>query len=121
MHPYVELSVWDAGLTEHTLDAFLTQPPVPSVLIEECDDLAMKLRVRERARALRLPVLMETSDRGMLDVERFDLEPDRPILHGLVEGIASDALDDLTLDDPRLGLCWPSSAPIRCRRARRCH
>ena len=28
---------------------------------------------RERARELHLPVLMQTSDRGLLDVERFDL------------------------------------------------
>jgi hypothetical protein len=26
---------------------------------------------------------MDTSDRGMLDVERFDLEPQRPLFHGL--------------------------------------
>jgi hypothetical protein len=31
-----------------------------------------------------MPVLMATSDRGLLDVERFDLEPQRPILHGLL-------------------------------------
>ena len=28
---------------------------------------------------------MDTSDRGMLDIERFDLEPERSIFHGLVE------------------------------------
>ena len=44
----------------------------------------MKLLVREMARERRIPVLMETSDRGVLDVERFDLEPDRPIFHGLL-------------------------------------
>ena len=27
---------------------------------------------------------MATSDRGLVDVERFDLEPHRPILHGLL-------------------------------------
>jgi nitroreductase len=27
---------------------------------------------------------METSDRGLLDVERFDLEPKRPVFHGLL-------------------------------------
>jgi hypothetical protein len=32
----------------------------------------------------RIPVVMETSDRGMIDIERFDLEPDRPIFHGLI-------------------------------------
>jgi hypothetical protein len=44
----------------------------------------MKASVREGARARRIPVLMASSDRGLLDVERFDLEPQRPILHGLL-------------------------------------
>ena len=40
--------------------------------------------VRESRARTRLPVLMATSDRGLIDVERFDLEPGRPILHGLL-------------------------------------
>jgi hypothetical protein len=56
----------------------------------------LKILLREKARALRLPVLMETSDRGMLDVERFDLEPDRPILYGKVGWIWSADMDRLT-------------------------
>lgn len=31
--------------------------------------------------------MMETSDRGLLDIERFDKEPSRPLLHGLIEGL----------------------------------
>ena len=54
------------------------------LVIEECDSLDMKFLVREAARERRIPVIMETSDRGVLDVERFDLEPDRPLFHGLV-------------------------------------
>ncbi|MGW7434561.1 hypothetical protein [Streptomyces sp. NPDC054849] len=27
---------------------------------------------------------MDTNDRGLLDIERFDLEPDRPLFHGRV-------------------------------------
>jgi hypothetical protein len=44
----------------------------------------MKASLRESARARQIPVLMATSDRGLLDVERFDLQPQRPILHGLL-------------------------------------
>jgi len=43
-------------------------------VIEECDSLDMKFLVREAARDRQIPVIMETSDRGVLDVERFDLE-----------------------------------------------
>ena len=44
----------------------------------------MKAVVRIGARDRRIPVLMATSDRGMVDVERFDEEPERPIMHGLL-------------------------------------
>jgi hypothetical protein len=46
--------------------------------------LDIKAILREGARARRIPVLMATSDRGLVDVERFDLEPQRQILHGLL-------------------------------------
>jgi hypothetical protein len=46
--------------------------------------LDVKAILREGARARRIPVLMATSDRGLVDVERFDLEPQRQILHGLL-------------------------------------
>ena len=41
---------------------------------------------------------METSDRGVLDVERFDLEPERPIFHGLLPGVHSSDLAGLALE-----------------------
>jgi hypothetical protein len=34
---------------------------------------------------------MDMSDRGCLDVERFDLEPDRPLMHGWIEHLDLDA------------------------------
>ena len=42
---------------------------------------------------------METSDRGLLDVERFDLEPDRPLFHGLLAGVDTQAISGLSARD----------------------
>lgn len=81
LDPYLHIRVLDAGLTADSIDEFLDGL---DVVVEECDSLDMKARVREGARARRVPVLMATSDRGLLDVERFDLQPQRPILHGLL-------------------------------------
>jgi hypothetical protein len=39
---------------------------------------------------------MATSHRGMLDVERFDLEPDRALFHGLLGDVTSAELGRLT-------------------------
>lgn len=87
LDPWARIEVFPQGLREEQVDSFLSAPRRLDLLIEECDDFYIKVKVRERARALRIPVLMETSDRGLLDLERFDLEPDRPLLHGLIEGL----------------------------------
>ena len=81
LDPYLLVRVLDVGLTVDTVDEFLTGL---DVVVDECDSLDMKVILRERARARRIPVLMATSDRGLLDVERYDLELQRPILHGLL-------------------------------------
>ncbi len=81
LDPYLQVRVLTAGLTVETVDEFLDGL---DIVVEECDSLDMKAVVREGARARRIPVLMATSDRGLVDVERFDLEPQRPILHGLL-------------------------------------
>jgi hypothetical protein len=81
LDPYVPVRVLEGGLTLDNVDEFLDGL---DIVVEECDSLEMKVIVRESARIRRIPVLMATSDRGLVDVERFDLEPQRPILHGLL-------------------------------------
>lgn len=93
--PYLDVEIWPDGITEANVDDFLTAGRPVDILFEECDDLEMKLRVREAARRHRIIVLMETSDRGMLDVERFDLEPDRELFHGLAGRLDADELRGL--------------------------
>jgi molybdopterin/thiamine biosynthesis adenylyltransferase len=96
LDPYLKVRVFTAGLTADTLDEFLTGL---DIVVEECDSLDMKAIVREEARARRLPVLMATSDRGLIDIERFDLEPGRPILHGLIGGTDAASLAGMDARD----------------------
>ncbi len=93
--PYLRVSVLPEGITTENLDTFLDGL---DLVIEECDSLDIKLLVREAARDRRIPVVMETSDRGVLDVERFDLEPDRPVFHGLLPGVHSSQLEGLPIE-----------------------
>lgn len=97
--PYLDVTLVPEGVTEDNLDAFLVEGGALDILIEECDDLFIKIVVRERARLHGIPVIMDTSDRGMLDVERFDLEPNRPILHGLVGDLDARTLKGLETKD----------------------
>ncbi|MGV9801449.1 Rv1355c family protein [Mycobacterium sp. NPDC003449] len=94
--PYLTVRVDLGGAAPDSIDEFVRGL---DVVVEECDSLDAKVLVREAARAQHLPVLMSTADRGLLDVERFDLEPDRPILHGLLGDIDAAQLAGLTSKD----------------------
>ncbi|HLS79637.1 MAG TPA: Rv1355c family protein [Nocardia sp.] len=88
LDPYLPVEVCTGGVDEESIDRFLSGL---SLVLEECDSLDVKFAVRDGARRHRLPLLMDTSDRGLFDVERFDLEPDRPPFHGLLgETVAAD-------------------------------
>lgn len=94
--PYLDIEVYTDGITEDNIEDFLGGRGGLDLLVEECDELSMKVLLRERCRELRIPVIMETSDRGMVDVERFDLEPTRPLLHGLMDDVAAASLKGLS-------------------------
>jgi hypothetical protein len=92
LDPYIVIEPFPAGVGPGEIDTFLAGL---DLLVEECDDLYVKVAIRERARALRIPVVMDTSDRGLLDIERFDREPERPLLHGLIGDVDSASLRGL--------------------------
>jgi molybdopterin/thiamine biosynthesis adenylyltransferase len=96
LDPYIHLDVMTAGVTQESLPEFLDDI---DIVVEECDSLDVKMMIREAARERRLPVLMATSDRGLVDVERYDLEPARPILHGLLGQVDATFLASLPSRD----------------------
>lgn len=82
LDPYIKVSCFTEGLNTHNIHSFFTDNGPLDVLVEECDGLDIKVLSRVIAKELGIPVVMDTNDRGMLDVERFDLEAERPIFHG---------------------------------------
>lgn len=94
--PYLPVRVLPGGLTFDTVDQFVDGL---DIVVEECDSLDMKAVLREAARSRGIPVVMSTSDRGLVDIERFDLEPDRPILHGLLGEIDAALLPGMSSRD----------------------
>jgi molybdopterin/thiamine biosynthesis adenylyltransferase len=94
--PYLSVTCFPDGVSEANCDAFLVENSPLDVLVEECDSLDIKILLRRRARLHRIPVVMDTSDRGMIDVERFDQEPQRAVFHGLVGDIGPSNLCGLT-------------------------
>ncbi|MES2436948.1 MAG: ThiF family adenylyltransferase [Patescibacteria group bacterium] len=84
--PFAELELWSNGLSNENMLEFITQPKL-DIFIDEFEDIGLKIKSRIICRENRIPVLMATDngDNVLLDVERFDIEMNRPIFHGLIE------------------------------------
>lgn len=94
--PYLKLTLYREGITPENIDDFILQGGKLDLLVDECDSLDIKFLIRDHARSHSVPVMMDTSDRGMLDVERFDVEPDRPLFHGSMGQVDISTLKNLT-------------------------
>ena len=100
LDPFLKVTVYTDGITEENMDRFLLEGGKLDVLVDECDSVGIKIRSRVRAKELGIPVVMDTSDRGLIDIERFDLEPDRPIMHGLIAHLdVSKAMEARTQEE----------------------
>ena len=86
LDPFAQIEVWDKGVNRETIERFVGSPKL-SVMVDEMDDIAMKFNCRFECKKLHIPVVMATDngDGMILDVERFDQEPERPLFHGRVE------------------------------------
>ena len=96
LDPYFGVEALTSALTPELLGSFLDGL---DIVIDQADSLDMKMSLREAARDRGIPVIMATSDRGQIDVERYDLEPQRPIMHGLLGDVDSTVLRGLSTRD----------------------
>ncbi len=85
LNPYADIRVYAEGINDKNIEKFMDGL---DVLIEELDDIEMKVRIREEAKKRKIPVVMATDngDNVILDIERFDLKPNLAIFHGNLEG-----------------------------------
>jgi molybdopterin/thiamine biosynthesis adenylyltransferase len=100
--PYINVKCFSDGLHEGNMDSFFCEGGKLDLLIDECDGFDIKILARVKAKELKIPVVMEASDRCMLDVERFDLEPDRPLLHGLIGELNMETLKSLKTNEEKI-------------------
>lgn len=96
LDPFINVICYEQGINLHTIDDFFSGGGKLDILVEECDGIDIKILSRIKAKELGIPVVMDTNDKGMLDVERFDLEPERPIFHGKVTELEALNAEELT-------------------------
>ncbi|MDI1356567.1 MAG: Rv1355c family protein [bacterium] len=100
--PFLKVVCFPDGLHEENMDQFFTKGGNLDLLVEESDGFDIKILSRLKARSLRIPVIMEGSDRCLVDVERFDLEPERSILHGFVDHLDVNMLKTLKTNEEKI-------------------
>jgi tRNA threonylcarbamoyladenosine dehydratase len=85
LDPFAELDLYDSGLNQENVSRFLLEPRL-DIFVEEMDSIDLKIMSRILCRENRIPVIMATDngDDVILDIERFDQEPEREIFHGLI-------------------------------------
>ncbi len=88
INPFQEIDLFLDGLNADNMNDFFSKDGENlDLYIEAMDDIKLKIDSRFQARQLRIPVLMVTDngDNTIIDIERFDLEADRPLFHGTID------------------------------------
>jgi len=83
LDPFIEVEVVAGELAPGDAAAFVEGL---DVVIDACDSFPTKGALRAAAAAARLPLIMETSFRGTLDLENYRRDPGHRPFHGALEG-----------------------------------
>lgn len=97
LNPYAEVALFSDGITKENLEKFVMGPPKLDVLIDELDSLGVKYLIREQAKKYKIPVVMaaDNGDNAVVDVERYDLDPNLPFFQGRLGDITYEELISL--------------------------
>ena len=86
LDPYLTVDIYNHHITSENMGEFMNESGKIDLMVDACDDMKTKFLLRFVAKANKIPLLMETNDRGRIDIERFDTI-DPPIFHGLMGDI----------------------------------
>ncbi len=99
--PFYDIEIFNEGISDENIVKFLNEPKI-DLLIEEMDNLPLKIRIRERAKYYKIPVLMVTGNGPglIVDIERFDLDSNLPLLNGYLKNDIIDKISKLSSETP---------------------
>ncbi len=94
INPYAQIELFPEGLRPENIESFFEGL---DIVVDELDNLAVKFLIREQAKKHRVPVLMaaDNGDNAVVDVERYDLNPETPFFHGRMGDVSYEMLKNL--------------------------
>ena len=94
INPYAKIELFNEGLNKKNLKQFFKGL---DVMIDEIDNLEVKFLIRQYSAKNKLPVLMaaDNADSGVIDIERYDLNPKLKFFHGRLGKINYAKLSNL--------------------------
>jgi len=94
INPYAQIDLFPEGLTKDNIEQFFSGL---NIVVDELDNLAVKYLIREQAKKHKLAVVMaaDNGDNAVVDVERYDLDPNTPFFHGRMGEVTYDSLAGL--------------------------
>jgi molybdopterin/thiamine biosynthesis adenylyltransferase len=94
MNPYAELELHPEGLTPENIGQFFEGL---DIMVDELDNIAVKYLIREQAKKHRIAVVMaaDNGDNAVVDVERYDIDPQPEFFHGRMGEVSYDSLSKL--------------------------
>lgn len=103
LNPFIKIDPWENGINLNNIEKFISKSPKLDILIDELDDLEIKIQLRIWARKYKIPVLMATNlgEKIIIDIERFDIEPKREIFHGLLGQFNIEEFKNLAPHSPK--------------------
>lgn len=93
-NPYIHIDAIDDVLTEKNVFDFFHYPKKLDIMVDEMDNIKMKILIRLEAKKYGIPVIMITDaeDAIIIDVERYDISKEYPLFHGLLDDADIDKI-----------------------------
>jgi tRNA threonylcarbamoyladenosine dehydratase len=100
INPYSNIITCEETSLESVEKLFYSEPAI-NIVIDAVDDLSGKIVLRNLAKSLKIPLIMATDvgDNVILDIERYDLNPQPEFFLGRVSGIEYLDITKLTFFD----------------------
>jgi predicted ThiF/HesA family dinucleotide-utilizing enzyme len=94
INPYATVEIFPEGLTKDSIERFFDGL---HIVIDELDNLAVKYLIREQAKKHKIAVVMaaDNGDNAVVDIERYDLDPNIPFFHGRMGDVSYEMLAGL--------------------------